>query len=65
MTLESIVAFDTIVEFVMPLVALLMSLPMMWFEEHLWNASVLQRVHLSNLLYTCNDVFYVNVKLSL
>jgi hypothetical protein len=44
MTLDTIAAFDTL------LVALLASLPMMWYEEHLWNFSVLQRVHLSNLV---------------
>jgi hypothetical protein len=36
--------------FVVPLVALLMSKPMMWHEEHLWNVSVLQSTHLSNLV---------------
>jgi hypothetical protein len=29
------VAFDTIVAFVIPLVALLLSLPVMWHKEHL------------------------------
>jgi hypothetical protein len=33
MTLDNIVAFDTIVAFVIPLVALLTSAPMMWCEE--------------------------------
>jgi hypothetical protein len=39
---------DTIGEFVIPIVSLFASLPMMWREEHLWNFSVLQGVHLSN-----------------
>jgi hypothetical protein len=42
-------ALDTIVAFVIPLVALLTSSPIMWCEEHLWNFSVFQRVHLSSL----------------
>jgi hypothetical protein len=41
---------ETIVAFVIRSVAPLMSLPMIWYEEHLWNFSVLQRVHLSNLV---------------
>jgi hypothetical protein len=44
-TLDMIVAFDTIVAFVIPLVALLTSSPVMWRKEHLWNFRVLQRVH--------------------
>jgi hypothetical protein len=48
--LDFIVAFDIIVVFVIPLVALLSSSPVMWREEHLWNISVLQRVHLSDLV---------------
>jgi hypothetical protein len=36
------------IPFVIPLVAMLMSVPMMWLEECLWSLSVLQRVHLSN-----------------
>jgi hypothetical protein len=42
---------DANVAFGIPLVSMLMSMPMMWCEEHLWNFSVLQRVHLSNLVY--------------
>jgi hypothetical protein len=42
---------DTVVAFGIPLVALLISSPMMWLEENLWNLKVLQRVHLSNLVY--------------
>jgi hypothetical protein len=37
MTLDNFVASDTIVAFVIPLVALLTSSPLMWREEHLWN----------------------------
>jgi hypothetical protein len=50
MTLYTSVASDIIVSFVIPLVALLTSSPVMWREEHLWNFSVLERVHLSNLV---------------
>jgi hypothetical protein len=50
MSLDTIVASDTIVLFVVPLVALLTSWPVMWRKEHLWNCSVLQRVHISNPL---------------
>jgi hypothetical protein len=52
MTLVTTVAFSTIVAFVIPLVALLTSSPMMWREEQFWNFSVLERVglHLSNLV---------------
>jgi hypothetical protein len=48
------VTLDHIVTFVIALVALLTSSPMMWRKEHLWNVSVLQRVglHLSNLIKT-------------
>jgi hypothetical protein len=41
MTLDVIVACGTIVAFVIPLVALFMSFPVMWHEEHLLNLSVL------------------------
>jgi hypothetical protein len=47
MTSEHIMAtvtLDGIVAFVIPMVALLTSLPMMCHVEHLWNFSVLQRV---------------------
>jgi hypothetical protein len=52
MALDHIIAFDTIVAFFIPLFALLTSSPMMWYKEHLWNISALQRVHFSNLV-TC------------
>jgi hypothetical protein len=45
------VTFDTIVDFVIPLVVLLTSSPVMWRKERLWKFSVLQRVHLSNLVF--------------
>jgi hypothetical protein len=48
-TLDTIVAFVTIFEFVVPLFALLTSSSVMWHKEHLWNFSVLQRVHFSSL----------------
>jgi hypothetical protein len=48
MTLDTIVAF-TIVAFVVRLVALLSS-PVMWRKEHIWNGCVLRRVHVSNLV---------------
>jgi hypothetical protein len=48
---DTVVAFDIIVAFVIPLVAPLMLSPVMWRKEHLWNFSVLlQRVQLSNLV---------------
>jgi hypothetical protein len=50
MTLDTIVAFDIIFAFVISLVSLLTALPLMWRKEHLWNFSVLRRVHLSNLI---------------
>jgi hypothetical protein len=46
MAQDIIVAFDTIVAFVIPLVTMLTSAPVMWHEEHIWNVSVL----LSNLV---------------
>jgi hypothetical protein len=49
MTVDTTVASDTIVAFVIPLVALLTSLPVMWHKAHLsWNFCVglLQRVYL-------------------
>jgi hypothetical protein len=39
----------TIVAFVITLIVLQTSMPMMQHEEHFWNVSVLQIVHLSNL----------------
>jgi hypothetical protein len=44
MTLDSIVAFDTIVAFVVPLIALLTLSPVMWRKEGLWNVSVLSKL---------------------
>jgi hypothetical protein len=44
MTLDSPVAFDTIVAFVIPLIALLTSSPVMWRKERLWKFSMLQIV---------------------
>jgi hypothetical protein len=51
MTQDTVVAFDKSVAFFIPMVTLLMSMPMMWHEEHLWNVSVLQREHLSNVCF--------------
>jgi hypothetical protein len=50
MTLDAIVAFDTIVAFHIPLVALLMPWSVMCHKEHPWYFSVLQRVHSSILI---------------
>jgi hypothetical protein len=47
--LDTIVTFDIMFAFFIPLVALLTSSPVMWRKEHLWNFSVLQREHPSNL----------------
>jgi hypothetical protein len=47
MILDTSIAFYIIVAFIIPLVALLTS-PVLWHEEHLWNFDILQRVHLSN-----------------
>jgi hypothetical protein len=41
---------NTIVAFVILLVALLTSFTVMWRKEHLWNFSVLPRVYVSNLV---------------
>jgi hypothetical protein len=38
---DSIVSFDTIFAYVIPLVAMLTSTPLMWREERLWDFSVL------------------------
>jgi hypothetical protein len=43
-TLDTILAFDTTVEFVILLGALVTSSPAMWRREHLWNFSVLKPV---------------------
>jgi hypothetical protein len=50
MILETIVAFDTTVAFVTPLVALLTASLVMWCKEHPKNFNVLHRAHLSNLV---------------
>jgi hypothetical protein len=42
-TLDTIVAFGDIVAFIILLVALLTSSPVMWRKEHIWNFSVLHR----------------------
>jgi hypothetical protein len=55
-TLYTIVAFDTIVDFDIPFVAMLTSSPVIWRKEHVWNVSVLQRVHL--FILVCNTVVY-------
>jgi hypothetical protein len=49
MTLYAIVASVTTAAFVIPSVVLLTS-PVMWYKEHHWNFSVLQRIHLSNFV---------------
>jgi hypothetical protein len=49
-TLDTIVAFDAIVSFVIPLVALLTSSPVMLGKDHLSNFNVFQRVRFSNLV---------------
>jgi hypothetical protein len=40
----------SLVTFAASFVALMTPLPAVWHEEHFWNFSVLQRVHLSNLI---------------
>jgi hypothetical protein len=50
MTLNHVLAFHTIVKFIVRLVALLTSSALTWLKEHHWNFSVLRRVHLSNLV---------------
>jgi hypothetical protein len=47
---------DTIAALYIPLIVLLTSLPVMWRKEHLWNYTVLQIVHLSNLVYNRGHV---------
>jgi hypothetical protein len=34
----------------------------MWREEHLWNASVLHRTHLANLVFFCLSCAVDNLK---
>jgi hypothetical protein len=58
MTLDTIIAFNTTVAFVLPLVALLTSSPTMWHKEHLWNFSVLQRVHFPNLVLNVTGIYF-------
>jgi hypothetical protein len=48
-TLNVMVSFDVIVAFIIPLVTLLTSSPLMWRGEHLWNFSVLQRTRFSSI----------------
>jgi hypothetical protein len=50
MPFDVIVAFDTIVAVLTPLVVLLTSSPVMWLKEHICDFSVFQKVHLTNLL---------------
>jgi hypothetical protein len=58
-TLDTTIAFDNITPFIIPLVALLTS-PVMERKEILWNSSVLQRVHVLNLVYlVCNAVHWL------
>lgn len=47
------ISFDTIFFIYIHYVALLTSSPVMWREEHLRNFSVLQIVHVSNLVKFC------------
>jgi hypothetical protein len=61
-TSDTIVAFYTTVAFVIPSVALLTSMSVMWREEHLWNFSVLQRGHFSSLV-TSKDFLYHKFRL--
>jgi hypothetical protein len=44
------VTLDAIIALVIPLVALLMLLPVIWHEKHIQNIGALQTVHLSNLV---------------
>jgi hypothetical protein len=48
MTSDNIATLNIIVMFVIVLVALLTSMPVIWLEEHLWNFSVPQSIHLSD-----------------
>lgn len=50
MTMNHVLAFHTIVQVIVRLVALLTSSALTWLKEHHWNLSVLRRVHLSNLV---------------
>jgi hypothetical protein len=71
MTLDHTVAtmtMDTTTAFVIPLVALLTSSPVMRRKEHHWNASVLQRVHIPSLVIFCSPnkkwVIFIKIILS-
>jgi ABC-type sulfate transport system permease component len=56
----STVPFGHIVAFVIPLVELLMSLPVMWRKEHVWNLKVFQRVDLPIVLpYCIQDQYFL------
>jgi hypothetical protein len=44
----AIIILDTTVAFVIPLVAQLMAMPVMWHKENLCNFSELQQAHFSN-----------------
>jgi hypothetical protein len=48
------VILDIIVAFLIPLIALPTSKPVMWYSEHLRNFVVLQRVHFFSLVYNEN-----------
>jgi hypothetical protein len=50
-TLDKVVATDIIVAFIIPLIALLISSPVLWHTEHSSNFCVFQRVHHSNLIF--------------
>jgi hypothetical protein len=58
MVASDIVAFDSVVAFVIPWATLLMSLLVMWHKQLLWNFSILQRVHLSDLVILYIYLFF-------
>jgi hypothetical protein len=60
-TLDVTVAFDTSVTFVIPLVTLLTSSPIMWREEHLWNFTLLQRAHLQPCQHKVSTLTWVQL----
>jgi hypothetical protein len=51
MTYYTTIAFCTTAAFVISIIALLMSSPMMWHKVHLWNFSVLQTVNIPHLIF--------------
>jgi hypothetical protein len=55
MILGTTVAFDAIVALIVPLLALMTSMPVMWRKEHFWNFSVLQIEHRSSLVLITVD----------